>query len=97
MLDYTHKYDLLKFEGHKETLEDYQAFLEKQLGKKYDVLGAFATIIPVLRLKIFRWYWNDKWYCSELGQAALMFYKKRKIIRVVSPQGLYNQIKKLML
>lgn len=45
--------------------ENAQAFLVKQLGKKYDWLALVA--MPFLR----NWGKPDRWFCSELVAAAL--------------------------
>lgn len=56
------------------------AFLNKQVGKKYDTLGIFG----------FLWWFfkprKDRWYCSELAQVALY-----KCLGIRSTSDDYNQ------
>lgn len=56
------------------------AFLNKQVGKKYDVLGIFSFLWVYFRPK------KDRWYCSEYAQVALY-----KCLGIRSTENDYNQ------
>lgn len=57
-----------------------RAFLEKQVGKKYDTLGIIGFIWGLIPPK------KDKWYCSELAKVALY-----KALGIRSTAEDYNQ------
>jgi hypothetical protein len=46
--------------------EEMTCFLEEQIGKKYDYVGALSFLWVFFRPRI------GRWYCSELGMVALM-------------------------
>ena len=71
--------------------KEAKKFLEKQVGKKYDILGIFAFLWVFAKPK------KGKWYCSELAQVAL--YKALGIKSTdsnyqqkVSPQDFYYNL-----
>lgn len=59
--------DFFKFQHTKEEAETIRAFLESQLGKKYDWLGV-VRFVSRTQLKADA---KEKWFCSELVTAAL--------------------------
>lgn len=68
----------------EETLFRLQLFLEKNIGKPYDI----SSILKGIFRKKYRWYNEDAWYCSELIAAAfrfagLMFFSDFK--KIITP------------
>ena len=58
------------------------AWMESQLGKKYDYTGVFAHVFPIfLKPKM------GKWYCSELT-----FVLRQKIARVLGDDSANNKV-----
>ena len=80
---------VLEIEGRYE--KKIKEFLNKQVGKKYDILGVLAFIFPIYRFKFLRRYWQGKWYCSELAQVIFMIAFGEPIKRVKSQDDILKK------
>ena len=62
------------------------SWLEKQVGKKYDILGVFSFIWIFLKERKGRWYCSELWMCALM---KLLWVWKDEYEQKQSPANLY--------
>lgn len=72
--------EVVEFRVPAKVENQIKYFLDKQVGKKYDIMGIFHFLWFFTKPK------DDRWYCSELGKVVLY-----KIIGVDSNKDDYQQ------
>ena len=66
--------------------KQFKAFLEEQVGKKYDYYGILNFVFSRIQPRY------GYWYCSELAQSLFYILYEEPIGRLVSPQRFYERL-----